>query len=270
MRFARGLAAVLAAALAPAALLADSPAAGGAGSPPPRSAAPRALASVRVLYRITGCRSRGAQAYRDGPRGRAVAIGFDDGPAADTPAFVRMLERSHARATFFLIGAHLGTSFRATLLRELRDGDSLGDHTFTHPDLLRAAAVRSQLATTIAAIRSLSGYTPCVFRPPYGAYDGAIVQTAGSLDLATVLWNVDPIDWARPGTQAIEQRVLDHVQPGSIILSHDGGGPREQTLAAYPAIIAGLRGRGYRILRSPNCSAFAPCTSPAYACVTVS
>ena len=65
MRFARGLAAVLAAALAPAALLADSPAAGGAGSPPPRSAAPRALASVRVLYRIAGCRSRGAQAYRD-------------------------------------------------------------------------------------------------------------------------------------------------------------------------------------------------------------
>jgi len=122
MRFARGLAAVLAAALAPAALLADSPAAGGAGSPPPRSAAPRALASVRVLYRIAGCRSRGAQAYRDGPRGRAVAIGFDDGPAADTPAFVRMLERSHARATFFLIGAHVGASFRPTLLRELRDG----------------------------------------------------------------------------------------------------------------------------------------------------
>ena len=262
MSFVRGLAAELAAALAPSALLADSPAAGGAGSPPPGSAAPRALASVRVLYRIAGCRSRGAQAYRDGPRGRAVAIGFDDGPAADTPAFVRMLEHSHARATFFLIGAHVGASFRPTLLRELRDGDALGDHTFTHPDLLRSASVRGQLASTIAAIRALSGFTPCVFRPPYGAYDGAIVQTARSLGLATVLWNVDPADWALPGTQAIERRVLAAVQPGSIILSHDGGGRRGQTLAAYPAIIAGLRARGYRILTIPELLGFRPVYEP--------
>jgi len=262
MRFPRGLAAVLAAALAPAALLAGSSAAGGAGSPPPRSAAPRVLAPVRVLYRIVGCRSRGAQAYRDGPRRRAVAIGFDDGPAADTPAFVRMLERSGAHATFFLIGAHVGASFRPTLLRELRDGDALGDHTFTHPDLLRSASVRGQLASTIAAIRALSGYTPCVFRPTYGAYDGAIVQTARSLDLATVLWNVDPTDWALPGTQAIERRVLAAVRPGSIIVSHDGGGPRGQTLAAYPAIIAGLRARGYRILTIPELLGFRPVFEP--------
>jgi len=262
MRFARGLAAVLAAALAPAALLAGAPSAGGSGPPSPTPAAPRVPGSVRVLYRIVGCRSRGAQAYRDGPRRRAVAIGFDDGPAADTPAFVHMLERSRAHATFFLIGAHVGASFRPTLLRELRDGDALGDHTFTHPDLLRSASVRGQLASTIAAIRALSGFTPCVFRPPYGAYDGAIVQTARSLGLATVLWNVDPADWALPGTQAIEERVLAAVQPGSIIISHDGGGPRGQTLAAYPAIIAGLRARGYRILTIPELLGFRPVYEP--------
>ena len=90
-------------------------------------------------------------------------------------------------------------------------------------------------------IRSLTGYTPCVFRPPYGAYNASVVRTARSLGLATVLWNVDPSDYTLPGTGAIEQRVLAQVRPGSIIISHDGGGPRGQTLAAYPTIIAALR-----------------------------
>ena len=97
-------------------------------------------------------------------------------------------------------------------------------------------------------IRSLTGYTPCVFRPPYGAYDESIISTARSLGLATVLWNVDPSDYTLPGSAAIEQRVLEQVQPGSIIISHDGGGPRGETLAAYPHIIKALRARGYRIV----------------------
>src|SRR5207244_10187078 len=120
--------------------------------------------------------------------------------------------------------------------------------TFSHPDLVRRGDVRSQLHDTIAAIRSLTGYTPCVFRPPYGSYDQSVVRAAAALGLATVLWNVDPADWALPGTAAIERRVLEQVQPGSIIISHDGGGPRSETLAAYPGIIPALRKRGYRIV----------------------
>jgi peptidoglycan/xylan/chitin deacetylase (PgdA/CDA1 family) len=193
-----------------------------------------------------------------------VAIGFDDGPAPDTLAFVRMLERSRAEATFFMIGRQLTAAYRGTLLRELRDGDVLGDHTFTHPYLTEIGDVRGQLQDTIRVIRSLSGYTPCVFRPPYGAYDSSIVRIARSLGLATVLWNVDPSDYALPGVGAIEQRVLAQVQPGSIIISHDGGGPRGETLAAYPSIIAGLRGRGYRIVTIPQLlglrPVYAPCT----------
>jgi len=197
-------------------------------------------------------------AYRHGPPRREVAIGFDDGPAPDTPAFVRMLERSHAQATFFVIGRQLSAVYRATLLRELRDGDVLGDHTFTHPYLTQTGNVRAQLEDTIRAIRSLSGYTPCVFRPPYGAYDNSIVQIARSLGLATVLWNVDPADYTSPGTGEIERRVLTQVHPGSIIVSHDGGGSRRQTLAAYPSIIAALRARGYRIVTIPELLGFRP------------
>ena len=230
-----------------------------ATSPP---AHPPQPAQPAKLYRITGCASRGESAYRAGPPRREVAIGFDDGPAPDTPSFVKMLERSHAQATFFMIGEQVSAGYRATLLRELRDGDVLGDHTFTHPDLITAGGVRSQLQRTIGVIRSLSGYTPCVFRPPYGDYDQSVVQTARSLGLATVLWNVDPSDYTQPGSGAIEQRVLAQVRPGSIIISHDGGGPRGQTLAAYPGILASLRSRGYRIVTIPQLLGFHPTYVP--------
>jgi peptidoglycan/xylan/chitin deacetylase (PgdA/CDA1 family) len=225
---------------------------------------PSAPATKPTLYRVVGCRSTGTVAHREGPHRKEVAIGFDDGPWEDTPAFVTMLERLKVRATFFMIGRQVTSSYRSTLLRELRNGDVLGDHTFTHPDLatLSAGEVRSQLLSTIGAIRSLTGYTPCVFRPPYGDYDSSVLQIARSLGLSTVLWNVDPTDWATPGTAAIEQRVLAQVQPGSIIISHDGGGPRGQTLAAYPNIIRALRVRGYRIVTILELLGYRPIYEP--------
>jgi peptidoglycan-N-acetylglucosamine deacetylase len=216
------------------------------------------------LYRIVGCRSHGDTLYRSGPPRREVAIGFDDGPYPDTAAFVRMLARSHATATFFMIGRQVTSGYRETILRELREGDVPGDHTFTHPDLtgLRTPAVRAQLQSTIDAIRALSGYTPCVFRPPYGDVNAADVRTARSLGLATIGWNVDPSDYAQPGTRAIVRRVLEQVRPGSIIISHDGGGPRWQTLAAYPKIIARLHRLGYRIVTIPQLLGYRPIYEP--------
>jgi peptidoglycan-N-acetylglucosamine deacetylase len=245
----------------------------GAGTGPPGSTEPTRLPGStelagpptqrpNALYRVVGCRSRGDFAYRNGPPRREVAIGFDDGPWSDTPAFVRMLERGHAQATFFMIGNQVSATYRATLLRELRDGDVLGDHTFTHAYLTRTRLVSAQLERTIMAIRSLTGYTPCVFRPPYGAYDQSVVHVARSLGLATVLWNVDPSDYAQPGTRVIERRVLAQIRPGSIIISHDGGGPRGQTLAAYPSIIAALQRHGYRIVTIPELLGFRPVYVP--------
>ena len=138
----------------------------------------------------------------------------------------------------------------------------LGDHTFTHPDLLTSGGVRGQLQETIATIRSLTGYTPCVFRPPTATTTSRWSQTARSLGLATVLWNVDPSDYTQPGSGAIVARVLAQVRPGSIIVSHDGGGPRAQTLAAYPRIIGALRARGYRIVTIPQLLGFRPTYVP--------
>lgn len=214
------------------------------------------------LYRIVGCASSGTLAYAHGPHRYEVAIGFDDGPDQDTPAFVTMLARNHASATFFLIGDQITPEFRSTMLRELREGDVIGDHTYTHPYLTRTGEVRAQLQRTIAAISAQTGYAPCLFRPPYGAYDSSVLQTARSLGLATIMWNVDPSDYAQPGTATIVHRVLSQVEPGSIIISHDGGGPRGQTLAAYPKIISALRRRGYGIVTIPQLLGFRPVYEP--------
>jgi peptidoglycan/xylan/chitin deacetylase (PgdA/CDA1 family) len=223
--------------------------------PSPVKVAPR-------LFRIVGCLSTRSGAVRGGPPRREVAFGFDDGPWTETPEFVRMLERAGVRATFFMIGRQVTAAYRPMLLRELRDGDVLGDHTWSHPDLTRSSEARSQLLRTLEVIRGLTGYTPCVFRPPYGAYDTSVLRTARSLGLATVLWNVDPADWAEPGTGAILQRVLAQVRPGSIVISHDGGGTRSQTLAAYPEIIRTLRSRGYRIVTVLELLGFRPVYVP--------
>ncbi len=163
-----------------------------------------------------------------------------------------MIARNGAVATFFMIGRQITASYGPTLRTELRYGDALGDHSFTHPYLTRVDDVAAELGRTRTAIERLTGYTPCVFRPPYGAYDASVIDTARSLGLATVLWNDDPSDWALPGTPAIVQRVLAQVRPGSIIISHDGGGFRGETLAAYPTIIAALRARGYRFQTVPE------------------
>ena len=229
-----------------------APGTSGAGSP---AGTPTAPAGVR--YRPVGCvRSGPVVAYRHGARSKEVALSFDDGPYPLTPSFVSMLSSQHAVGTFFMIGEQVTARYRATLREELRDGDALGDHTYTHPDLVTVGGVRSQLQRTLQAIRALSGYTPCVFRPPYGDYDSSVLRTAASLGLATILWEVDPSDYALPGVSAIVQRVLAQVRPGAIVLSHDGGGPRAQTLAAYPTIIRALRGRGYRFVTVPQLLGF--------------
>jgi peptidoglycan/xylan/chitin deacetylase (PgdA/CDA1 family) len=185
-----------------------------------------------------------------------VALTFDDGPYPITPGFVRMLHANGAVATFFMIGEQLTSRYRSTLHEELREGDALGDHTYTHPDLVTSGNVHGQLQSTLQRIRGLSGYTPCVFRPPYGYYDSSVVRTAASLGMATIAWEVDPSDYALPGSAAIRARVLAQVRPGSIVISHDGGGPRGQTLAAYPGIIRSLRSRGYRFVTVPELLGF--------------
>jgi peptidoglycan/xylan/chitin deacetylase (PgdA/CDA1 family) len=198
----------------------------------------------------TGCQARGPWQWSAGPsKHRVVALTFDDGPSGYTGQILDVLKANNVHATFFEIGQNVaGRS--AVMKRILREGSVLGNHSWSHPNL--SGGGLGQLTSTQRAIRNATGYTPCVFRPPYGATSSTLVGQARSLGMDTILWDVDPRDWARPGSGAIVSNVLGNTHSGSIVLSHDGGGPREQTVAAYKTIIPALKRRGYRFATVPE------------------
>jgi peptidoglycan-N-acetylglucosamine deacetylase len=188
-----------------------------------------------------------------GARGRDVALTFDDGPGPYTPGVLSVLERYDVHATFFAIGA-MEQYFSTSTVRELRDGDVVGDHTETHPEmaLLSAHAQHEELFEQIARIELLGGPRPQLFRPPYGSFSATTMRELHSLHLLMVLWSVDTGDYLQPGVAVIVQRVLAGAHPGAIILLHDAGGDRSQTIAALPAIIEGLRARGFHLVTVPQ------------------
>ena len=200
--------------------------------------------------RLVGCRPHGASFRLAGSiHRRAVALTFDDGPSAYTAAVLDILERRHVPGTFFVVGS-LVRGRELLLRRALAHGSVIGNHTFTHAYV--AGGGYRQIASTQGAVRRATGYTPCVFRAPGGAVSRLVISQARSLGLLTVGWSVDPRDWSRPGSAAIYSRVASAVRPGAIVLMHDGGGSRGQTVAALPQIIATLRSRGYRFLTVPQ------------------
>jgi peptidoglycan-N-acetylglucosamine deacetylase len=191
--------------------------------------------------RPVGCTGGTAGEFRYGSRGgKVVALTFDDGPSEFTDRFLDVLRDKHAHGTFFEIGQEMATR-EATMRRILREGDEIGDHTVNHVEY----PGYFQIAAAAATIKADTHFQPCLFRPPGGAVDSSVVATAGELGMETILWDVDPTDWANPGSGAVYSRIVGAAQPGSIILMHDGGGDRGGTLAALPHIIDTLRARGY-------------------------
>jgi peptidoglycan/xylan/chitin deacetylase (PgdA/CDA1 family) len=204
-------------------------------------------AAVRTVLAYTPFAKEG------GSRGHDVALTFDDGPGPYTPGVLSVLERLHVHATFFTIGKML-RYFSASTVREIEDGDVIGDHTETHPMLAQLSAhdQYEQLFEQIARIELLGGRRPVLFRPPYGSFNATTMRELHSLHLLMVLWSVDTDDYQQPGVQVIVERALAGAHPGAIILMHDAGGTRTQTIAALPSIIDGLRARGFHLVTVPQ------------------
>ncbi len=188
-----------------------------------------------------------------GHTGHELALTFDDGPGPYTLQFVHVLNALHVHATFFAIGEE-ERYFSAGTLAELRAGDVVGDHTETHPAMatLSAHAQHEELFEQELRIQLLGGPTPRLFRPPYGSFDATTFKQLRALRLLMVLWSDDTSDYTLPGPAAIVQRALAGAHPGAIILMHDAGGDRSQTLAALPAIVRGLRRRGLEPVTVPR------------------
>lgn len=190
-----------------------------------------------------------ATATRPQRPAKVVYLTFDDGPSRYTPQVLRVLSKHRARATFFMIGTQAAAD--PAMVRRVRaHGHTLGNHTYSHPWLTRisSAAVASQLRRTDAVL----GHTTCL-RPPGGFVNASVRRVARAQGKATVLWDVDPQDWRRPGVAAITRTITRQARPGAVILLHDGGGERSQSVAALDRALTTLRARGYRFAPLPAC-----------------
>ncbi len=139
-------------------------------------------------------------------------------------------------------------------MREIEDGDVIADHTESHPMLARLSQhdQYEELFEGIARVELLGGHRPDLFRPPYGSFNANTLSELHALHLLMVLWSTDTGDYAQPGVSVIVERALAGAHPGAIILMHDAGGTRTQTIAALPLIITKLRARGFHLVTVPQ------------------
>lgn len=220
---------------------------------------PRGKAARRERRAIERTRAFTSYVARGSPNRREIALTFDDGPGPDTPRIMRVLLRLHAPATFFFVGQQ-ADAFGGSLREEHARGFAIGNHTQNHAPLgrLRARSQRRQLLAAAQRGRRNGVEGMQFFRPPYGSYNAATLQVARRLGLLMVLWTADTGDYRRPGVNAIIQAAVRRARPGWIVLMHDAGGPRRQTVRALPHIIHQLRRRGFRLVTVPQMLADAP------------
>jgi peptidoglycan/xylan/chitin deacetylase (PgdA/CDA1 family) len=182
-------------------------------------------------------------------RGTDIALTVDDGPDPQwTPQILALLAQYHIPATFCMIGRKAAA--RPDLVAAVvAAGHQVANHTFTHPNLthLGPPQVRAEIERATAAITTASGgRRPSLFRAPGGAWSPAVLATCAADGLRPLDWSVDPRDWSRPGVPHIATVILTRTRPGSIILEHDGGGNRQQTVDALRIALPRLLDAGYR------------------------
>lgn len=217
------------------------------GQPPTLEA--RGVANIRRLTRL------GLPIYCAGPNGNAVAFTFDDGPGPYTHYAVKKLTQADERATFFVVGRSMGY-FPGWLPKELRVA-AIGDHTSTHPVLpsLSPAEIKAQIATTKQKIEAATSQPVYLFRPPYGATNPTVAQTAKQLGLLEILWTVDSGDSLGANWAGIIHNVEAGLRPGAIILMHENRG---QTIRALTTLLPELHRRRLRSVSLPELFATDP------------
>jgi peptidoglycan/xylan/chitin deacetylase (PgdA/CDA1 family) len=170
--------------------------------------------------------------------GKVLYLTFDDGPQFEwTPKVLQVLAKHNAKATFFVLGQE-AAAHPELLTLERAAGHHIGNHTWDHPMLTRlpAAKMRQEI---------FSGVKSNCFRPPFRDTNAAVEATAAANHQRQVLWDVDTKDWSKPGTAQILRAILGGARPGAIILMHDGGGNRSETVAALDQALTQLTRQGY-------------------------
>ncbi len=181
----------------------------------------------------------------DGPY---IALTFDDGPNEKlTPRLLDLLAQHHIKATFFVVGEN-AAEYPDILRRAVREGHEIGNHSWSHPNFAKMGddAVRSQISRTANAITAAIGSRPTLLRPPYGAVTTRQKHFIhDELGYQIILWEVDPLDWKRPGPAVVTSRIVKETKPGSIVLAHD---IHAQTIEAMPETLNQLEARGFKFV----------------------
>ncbi|SDE04076.1 polysaccharide deacetylase family protein [Streptomyces prasinopilosus] len=207
-----------------------------AGYGSPRAAPGRTPVRSAPLLRVSG-------------RGSTMVLTFDDGPDPRyTPDILDTLAAHDVRAMFFVCGEMV--SYHKDLLARMSDeGHVVGNHTWSHPLLTRLTrgGIRSEMERTCDIIEKGYGERPQWFRAPYGAWNRAAFQLGAELGMEPLAWTLDTLDWTSPGTRTIVDRVENGAAPGVVVLSHDAGGDRSQSVRALRAYLPDLLASGYRV-----------------------
>ncbi|MEY2562052.1 MAG: peptidoglycan-N-acetylglucosamine deacetylase [Verrucomicrobiota bacterium] len=179
----------------------------------------------------------------DGPY---IALTFDDGPSATlTPKLLDLLAAHHMKATFFVVGQN-AADHPEILKRAVREGHEIANHSWSHPILGKMSdeAVRRELQKTDDAIAAAIGKRPTLLRPPYGSITAHQKKWIhDDFGYRIIIWDVDPLDWKRPGPSVVTSRILKETHAGSIVLAHDIHAP---TLEAMPATFDQLERKGFK------------------------
>jgi len=183
---------------------------------------------------------------QDGPK--AVALTIDDGPSpVYTPEILRILHQYGVTASFSMIGRN-AVAFPGVARQVAAAGHMIVNHTWNHYNLsyMPGVAVRAEISQATDAIHAATGERPSMFRAPYGVWPPAVFSYCAQAGLTPLAWSVDPRDWSRPGVRAIVRDIVADTRTGSIILEHDGGGNRSQTVAALKIWLPRLIDAGYQ------------------------
>ncbi|MEA2552382.1 MAG: peptidoglycan-N-acetylglucosamine deacetylase [Fimbriimonadaceae bacterium] len=184
---------------------------------------------------------------RGNPHKKLLALTFDDGPhPIKTEELLEILQSENVKATFFVVGKMVER--RPDLLRLIASkGHEIGNHTFSHVTLTKVPLneVRAEYEACNDIVEEVTGKRMRFCRPPGGDYDRDVIKAATEQGLTTVLWTDDPGDYANPGTHVIEEKTLERLSNGGVILLHDG---IEQTLQVLPQIIEYAKHKGYRFV----------------------
>ena len=183
---------------------------------------------------------------------RCVALTFDDGPdARSTPVLLDLLREEKIEATFFCIGKKVAAE-RGLTARIFSEGHLLGNHTFHHSNatnFFTAAKLRVELTETQNAIQAATSIAPVYFRPPMGLSNPRIFRVASELKLSVIGWSARGLDTQIAAPEKIVARIVRRLQPGGIILLHDGNIPAERLVVTVKRLLANLRERGYEVVR---------------------